>query len=62
MGYSPRQLAHWLHVLQACGLEATIINGGTDGPIAPQDIKSSGMVYIQIGEKRFPAWVWVSEQ
>lgn len=55
--YTPEQLAHMLQMLLDSGLDAWIINAHTDEPILPQDIKQSGMVYVQIGEKRFPCWV-----
>ncbi len=61
MRYTPEQLAHILDMLIDSHLDAWIINQHTDEPILPQEIKQSGMVYIQIGEKRFPCLVVVAE-
>ena len=55
--YTPEQLAHILQMLLDSRLNAWIINAHTDEPILPQQIKQSGMVYVQIGENRFPCWV-----
>lgn len=57
--YSPKQLAHILSMMQKCGLDAALINAHNDKLIAPEDIKQSGMVYIEVEEQRFPAWVRV---
>lgn len=59
--YTPGQLAHILQMLLQSRLDAWIINAHTDEPILPQDIKQSGMVYVQIGEKRFPCLVVVED-
>jgi hypothetical protein len=68
--YSPGQLATLLAQLQSVTLAGapvftvSLINARTDAPIAPEEIVSSGLVYLCIElpgfPKRFPVWVEVA--
>ena len=70
--YTKEQLADIIKQIRAITIQglplfdANIVNPHYDNPIALNDIRSSGVVYIKIASRghvhNFPAWVEIPEQ